>query len=229
MVHCIWKHLVTIELLILERHVDGSSFIELTREDFSILYPSNEKFLLGSKLYKIAMSARTASEKSLRNTNSLLDEMEEVAYDSSSSQASMFRSPVSTSRGSTPVCASTSTSRASTPLSVSHLSTLSTHPPTSSQTQEDESERPIKKRCMEFKLPVFSPDIKQCIRKDAFYSSTQRNRLIKEACLALRGYCWEKEQEVTNIEKRKLAKLLYEIAPKSLGDSGKSSKPEVRI
>ena len=69
-----------------------------------------------------------------------------------------------------------------------------------------------------FKLPVFSPDIKNCIRKDSFYTSTQGNHLIKEACLHLRGFCWERERDITNIEKRKLAKSLCELAPKRLSD-----------
>lgn len=58
-----------------------------------------------------------------------------------------------------------------------------------------------------FKLPVFSPDIKQCIAKDA---STQRNRLIKESCIALRGHCREEEIPISNEDKRALAKMLYQ-------------------
>ena len=91
---------------------------------------------------------------------------------------------------------------------------------------------PIKKRCSEsvgnetapFKLPIFSPDIQQCISKDGFYTSTQRNRLIKEACTALRGYCWEQGEPVSNTRKRVLAKMLYDLAPKSLGDPGTAHK-----
>lgn len=78
-----------------------------------------------------------------------------------------------------------------------------------------------------YKLPVFSPDVQLCIRKDAFYTSTQRNRLIKEACVSLRGYCWEKGQSVSNDQKKMLAKMLYNIAPKSLGDPGSDKRPEV--
>ncbi len=82
-----------------------------------------------------------------------------------------------------------------------------------------------------FHLPVFSPDLQRCIKNDAFYTTTQRNKLIKEACTALRGYYWEKEQPVSNDSKRMLAKTLVDLAPKSLGDScvrgGKATGPEV--
>lgn len=96
--------------------------------------------------------------------------------------------------------------------------------------------RPMKKKCIEgvglskFKLPVFSPDLRKCIREDAFYTSTQRNRLIKESCVALRGYLWEREATVSNADKRALAKALYMLAPRSLGDTnGDDSRPEVGI
>lgn len=77
-----------------------------------------------------------------------------------------------------------------------------------------------------FKLPAFSPSLKECIKKDSFYTSSQRNRLIKESCLALRGYCWQVVKPVSSADKKNLAVLLHEIAPKSLGDPGTSS-PEV--
>ena len=78
-----------------------------------------------------------------------------------------------------------------------------------------------------FRLPIFSPDIRSSIRKDSFYTSTQRNRLIKEACIALRGFWWGKEKPVSTDEKKKLAKMLYDLAPKSLGEpDSDSSKPE---
>lgn len=78
-----------------------------------------------------------------------------------------------------------------------------------------------------FKLPHFSPDLKICIEKDSFYTSMQRNKLIKEGCIALRGYCWEQERAITNEDKRKLANMLYELSPISLGDGETASKPEV--
>ncbi len=76
---------------------------------------------------------------------------------------------------------------------------------------------------------MFSPELKQCIRKDAFYTTAQRNRFIKEACIALRGYCWEQGKDITNLEKKRLARQLYDLAPTSLGDMGMGSKPEVSI
>lgn len=53
-----------------------------------------------------------------------------------------------------------------------------------------------------------------CIKKDAFYTPAQRNKLIKEGCRALRGHCWAKDSAVTNDEK---SRMLYELAPMSLG------------
>ena len=41
-----------------DRNIDGHSFTQLTREDFSLIFPSKEKFLLGSKLYKLAQQIR---------------------------------------------------------------------------------------------------------------------------------------------------------------------------
>ena len=76
------------------------------------------------------------------------------------------------------------------------------------------------------KLPPssFWSSHQQCINKDGFYTSTQRNRLIKEACTALCGYCWEQGEPVSNTRKRVLAKMLYDLAPKSLGDPGTAHK-----
>ena len=81
---------------------------------------------------------------------------------------------------------------------------------------------------MSFKLPVFSPDIEKCIKKDAFYTSAQINKLIREACMALRGHCRGEGIPVTNEVKKSLAKLLYEKTPKSLGDAKDTGKgPQV--
>jgi len=44
---------------------------------------------------------------------------------------------------------------------------------------------------------------------DAFYTSAQRNKLIREACMALRGHCRGEGIPVTNEAKKSLAKLLY--------------------
>jgi hypothetical protein len=90
---------------------------------------------------------------------------------------------------------------------------------------------PVKRKCVEastFKLPAFSPQVSECIRKDSFYTPAQRNRIIKEGCSALRGFCWGEETTVSNEKKRVLAKKLYELAPKSLGDPG-NENPEVSM
>ena len=99
---------------------------------------------------------------------------------------------------STPI--SPSTSRASTPISRKSVSsnTFSESGSLKRKKGPDERDGAV------FKLPVFSPDIKQCIRTDTFYTSAQRNRLIKEACLHLRGFCWEREIEISSVEKKSL-------------------------
>ena len=61
---------------LLERQIDGEAIVDLTREDFSVIYPSNEQFLVGSRLYKIVKNARSAGE--YMNTDSLLEEMDDV-------------------------------------------------------------------------------------------------------------------------------------------------------
>ena len=128
------------------------------------------------------------------------------------------------------------TSTPSSGRSVSHASILSISSTSSECTPPGDDPQPRKKRRVredsadqKFKLPVFSPSIRQCIKKDAFYTSTQRNCLIKEACTALRGYCWERDKPITNFDKRDLAISLCKLAQKSLGDSETTSKPEVSV
>lgn len=202
-----------------ERQVDGDSFIQLTREDFSLLFPENDKFLVGSKLYRIAKAQKAIAAKQdmCRDTESLLGDLSAVE-----GEASCLLQSKHPSRASTP---------ASGVLTPSNKSLSNISVPSSSRYSD---QPPRKKRCVEatdadirFKLPVFSPTIRQCIKKDAFYTSTQRNCLIKEACTSLRSYCWEKEESVTNLDKRELARSLCELAPKSLGDS-ENCKPEVK-
>ena len=62
---------------------------------------------------------------------------------------------------------------------------------------------------VEFKLPRFSVDIERCIKKDTFYTSPQRNKLIREACNALSGHCRLHGRPVTTDDKKDLAVRLY--------------------
>ena len=191
-------------LHISERRIDGETFTHLTREDIASIFTSADKFILASKLYKVIQQARSSQ----LSTNELLSDLEDDStIQSTPKHGSSSRQSLSSSR---------STSSRKHPGSTPPL--------------------PIKKRCSEsvrnetapFKIPIFSPDIQQCISKDGFYTSTQRNHLIKEACTALRGYCWEQGEPVSNTRKRVLAKMLYDLAPKSLGDPGSDKKrPEV--
>ena len=184
-----------------ERDIDGYSFIQLTREDFSIIFPSKSKFLLSSKLFKFAQRIRSITEGSSRDTASLLADMSDLECPLQSASSGL---------------SSRSSSRCSTPFSEGRKRSM------------DASAVLSKRKCGEsgFKLPQFSPDLKLCINEDSFYTSAQRNKLIKEGCLALRGHCWELEKSISNQDKRQLAKLLYQLAPKSLGDPD-SSNPEV--
>ena len=62
-----------------------------------------------------------------------------------------------------------------------------------------------------------------------FYTSAQRNKIIRESCTALYGYCRENERPVTSGDKHMLAKLICDCAPNSLGDSGNPEEPEVNV
>lgn len=177
-----------------------------------MIFPAKDKFLQASRLFKLGRQVCTnyrspASSIDSRDTSSLLNELSEL------------QNPLSPSSNnvSTP-----GSSRCSTPFSdVGSKRSISEHSSMS------------KRKCTEesgptpFKLPCFSPDIKLCISKDSFYTSSMRNKLIKEGCTALRGHCWGEDRGVTTYDKRSLAIRLYELAPKSLGDHCGESKPEV--
>lgn len=152
----------------------------------------------------LQLSILTHHCRDLENTVNLLDELSDLASTPSSSRSS-----------STP-----SSSRSSTPFTGQKRPLLSQPPP---------SKRTLVEKSDDFKLPHFPPDIKVCIKKDAFYTPAQRNKLIKEGCRALRGHCWAEDRVVTNSEKKRLSKMLYELAPKSLGDKDDPSRPEVRV
>lgn len=176
-----------------------------------MIFPSNEKFLLASRLFRISQQIRM-THSSHTDTNNLLDELSDLEGENSS-----YLSHPSTSQSSQSVRSSKSPSSSSAASKI-----LRKH-----ASQGLDRSVGAKKKCTahsrEFQLPVFSPDLKQCIRKDAFYTSTQRNRLIKESCIAMRGYFWELGEDMTHSNKKNLAKMLYNLAPKSLGDTGDSS------
>lgn len=72
-----------------DRNIDGKEFLGLTREDLNIIYPTKQKFLIASRLYKLATQSR--SETRTRediNTVALLNELsdlENINVDTSSS------------------------------------------------------------------------------------------------------------------------------------------------
>ena len=55
--------------------------------------------------------------------------------------------------------------------------------------------------------------------------SSQCNKLIREACTALYGYCRQQSRPVSLDNKEDLSLRLYNLSPKSLGDPGEH--PEV--
>lgn len=134
-----------------------------------------------------------------RDTNTLLDELSDM-------EGSFSLSGIKSPSGASSSLSTPGSSRSSTPSSRKHLSSHQ-HPAAKKKSNVDNT----------FKLPAFSPAVRQCISKDSFYTSTQRNRLIREACLALRGHCWQEEKVVTNTQKKALAKMLLDLSPKSLG------------
>lgn len=206
-----------------ERCIDGCSFTQLSREDFALIYPDKDKFLLGSKLYKLAQKIRINSQRpgssiDSRDTQSLLADMSEL--EGPLSPSSYISTPGS--------------SRCSTPFpDTGRKHSLGSQ--TSSSSQSSSSRSSSKRKCIEeanatpFKLPHFSPNVQLSISKDSFYTTSMRNKLIKEGCNALRGHCWGEQRSVGNYDKRNLAIRLYELAPKSLGDYTDGSKPEASI
>ena len=188
-----------------EREIDGEAFCHLScTEDIATIFPAPKQFILGSKLYRLVQQARSSDDSSI-NTSELLDDLDETLSRSSK------------------LCASIGTSTSSE-SSRKHSKPDSNRGAPEPKKQHSDSSSSSADECGPFKLPVFSPDIQKCISNDAFYTPTQSNRLIKQSCIALRGYCWERGNPVSNSEKECLAKKLYELAPKSLGNprSGKS-------
>ena len=195
-----------------EREIDGEAFCHLSREDIATIFPAPKQFILGSKLYKLVQRARSSDDDSSINTSELLGDLDETLSRSSKLCAS--------------ISASTSSEfsrKRSKAGSDSAPQPKKQHSDTSSSSASDRSFSSAGE-CSSFKLPVFSPDVQKCISNDAFYTPTQSNRLIKQSCVALRGYCWEHGNPVSNSDKETLAKKLYELAPKTLGNPGSAKK-----
>ena len=203
-------------------------FCHLSREDIATIFPTPKQFILASKLYKVVQRARSSldsSDTSHINTNKMLSDLDETLSRSSKLCASITSSESSCKKS------RESSSSPESEASRKRSSLESTDDPQPKKNRySDESSSGVEE-CSAFKLPVFSPDIRNCISKDAFYLPKQTQRLIKESCVALRGYCWEQGNTVTNSDKKALAKKLYELAPKTLGEPVTSSNksPDVSI
>ena len=215
-------------MLLPEREIDGEAFCHLSREDIATIFPTPKQFILASKLYKVVQRARSSldsSDTSHINTNEILSDLDETLSRSSKLCASITSSESSRKKS------RESSSSPESEASRKRSSLESTDDPQPKKKRHSDESSSGVEECSAFKLPVFSPDIRNCISKDAFYLPKQTQRLIKESCVALRGYCWEHGNTVTNSDKKALAKKLYELAPKTLGEPVTSSNksPDVSI
>ena len=171
----------TVSPLPLEKGVSGAVYCSLSREDLAILFPHDDQFLMGVRLYKHIQDCRMHQPS--------VSDIEESASNVTVSNATQS----------------------------THAVTLTSTPSDSSTVVLNKS-RKRSSVPSEFVLPEFSIDVVDAIQKDSFFTAAKRNKLIREACKAYKGYCRMKGQSVTNQDKRNLSQKLYNLAPKSLGD-----------
>lgn len=221
--------------MFIECNVDGEAFINLSREDLAILFNLPTQFVMASKLYKVVQRARSECVD-IGNTQGLLEELsyleKDHSWSCSQSCASSSAGSVPTSRSPMPLGSCSQSNAGSTTGSIPSSSRSTTRKRQSPGSISDLQSTKRLRLTEEFTLPFFSPVVQQCIKRDSFYTTTQRNRLVKEACSALRGFCYEREESVTTEKKRHLAAMLLKLAPKSLKDTekeGRRASPEVRI
>ena len=69
----------------------------------------------------------------------------------------------------------------------------------------------------EYLLPQFSEDVQKPFLEDSIFTTPQCNKIIRETCRALQGYCQQYKVPVTSELKKHAAKLLSENCPNSLG------------
>lgn len=198
----------------------------MSREDIATIFPEPEKFVVGMKLYRVVQNVRCSSSKTDVNTCQLLNDLDALEDEAQSTKSTSSECSAATRSTLSLFSKHSSDHSVQTPSRKRSVSSgMATNLNKVPKLSEHDKSR------MEFKLPIFSPDIEKCIRKDAFYTSAQRNKLIREACRALQGYCREQDRPVSNDDKRLLAHLLYERAPKSLGDLKPTpgKEPEVKM
>ena len=145
-------------------------------------------FVLDMKLYKIIQSCRQVHDLSLTES--------ECEHDNMSSMSNSSTSATSTILGKRSDKASSSSTTSETKRA---------------KNQNDGGTRP------EFLLPVFSEDIQKSFLEDSIFTTPQCNKIIRECCRALQGYCQQHEVPVTSELKKHAAKLLSEKCPNSLG------------
>ena len=181
-----------------ERCIDGDVFCGLSREDLAIIFPEVSQFILGVKLYRLIQKMR----KRVTADSDITSQDSDIGSVFSSKTSSAQKSAKNVSQPNTSVSFSSGGE-------CSH----------SSKALGTESrKRSAGTTHEEFTLPEFSPDVQQAIKADQFFTAAKRNKLIREACRAYKGYFRSAKKDITSEDKRKLGKLLYSLAPKSLGD-----------
>ena len=188
-----------------ENGISGEDFLELNREDFSILFPKD--FMIGKRLNKYVANFNTSLPSP--------SVMPEQAWPSvgQPSTSSSFDNTIEISPASTPV--STQKTPSESPVT----------PPATSQTTPTSSRKRTGGPSMpSFSLPKFDAVLERALAEDGFYDPNARAKLIRKACEHLEGFCLEHGLEITKERQDELATLLLERAPHSLSDPSVTTK-----
>ena len=159
----------------------------MLREDIGYLFPN--RFVIGMKLYKIVQSCRNFSH------DVTLAESEIEIDDRASCVSNLSSWSVS--------CTSSKVGKRSSPSSSSDGLTMKIQKPTDDK--------------VGFVVPEFLEDIQRLFLQDAIFTTPQRNKIIRECCRALQGYCRAQGIPITSELKRQAAKKLSDPCPNSLG------------
>ena len=179
---------VLIPLPSTDKGIDGALFCSLSREDLAVLFPRDDQFVTGVKLYKHIQECRR-------------DQLNDSACSSVVGISHCNSSIVSDA---------TSKRHPSTSCDSHHSS--------DSGPSSKSRKRSVDQSLVGFDFTEFSPDIKDAIKRDAFLTAAKRNKLIREACRSFKGHCRQGGMAITQEGKKELSKKLYSLAPKSLGD-----------
>jgi len=176
-------------IVYVDNEIYGHDFLEMTRQDIAVLIP--DKFVLGMKLFKIIQSYHQVSVSASTSTSTVMDEDLDVSGGSSASSL--------------------------VPVKKRLRQTSSTCTEESGSTEAGSEGTKRLKTSENFSLPMFSEDVQRCMDQDAVLTTQQRNKIIRESCRALQGYCRQQCLPVSSHFKRYSAKLLSQQCPNSLG------------